>query len=103
MPISKLVRRVEAKACSAGHGGTRAITFFSDKGKSNTSFGPVKGLLLFVCTHKTKLCAFIKQRKQTRCAFCHLVLNRRLHKSEPKLSEYMPHRHDKALNYHLTK
>ncbi len=25
--------------------------FFAHKGKSNTSFGTVKGLLLFVCTH----------------------------------------------------
>ncbi len=34
---------------------------FALKGKSNTSFGTVKGLLLFVCTHNiNKISAFIK-------------------------------------------
>ncbi len=34
---------------------------FAHKGKSNTSFGTVKGLLLFVCTHNiNKMSAFIK-------------------------------------------
>ncbi len=30
---------------------TTYAVIFAHKGKSNTSFGTVKGLLLFVCTH----------------------------------------------------
>ncbi len=53
------MRRVEAKAQDM-EAPAQSIAFFSmetyavifaHKGKSNTSFGTVKGLLLFVCTH----------------------------------------------------
>ncbi len=54
------MRRVEVKALDM-EAPAQAIAFFSmettysvifaHKGKSNTSFGTVKGLLLFVCTH----------------------------------------------------
>ncbi len=33
---------------------TTCAVIFAHKGKSNTSFGSVKGLLLFVCTHNIK-------------------------------------------------
>ncbi len=37
---------------------------FAHKGKSNTSFGTVKGLLLFVCTHNiNKTLCFYKIKK----------------------------------------
>ncbi len=68
--IQSFVRRVEAEAHFTGHGGTSAITcigniskyavIFAHKGKSNTLFGTVKGLLLFVCTHNIKKRAFIE-------------------------------------------
>ncbi len=32
-----------------------AVWFFSHKGKSNISFGTVKGLLLFVCIHNINI------------------------------------------------
>ncbi len=54
------MRRVEAKAQEM-EAPAQSIAFFSiettfglifaHKGKSNTSFGTVKGLLLFLCTH----------------------------------------------------
>ncbi len=90
---------------SAGHGGTSAITciffltvnnlkyavFFPHKGKSNTSFGTVKGLLLFVCTNN------INNDSQ-----CFYKINR---KTEDALSAVswtgalckLPHRHDKYI------
>ncbi len=79
------MRRLEAKARSAGHGGTRAntciffqwkqlkiaynIIFFLIKGKSNTSFGTVKGLLLFVCTHIINKTCFYKTKKTNMMCF----------------------------------
>ncbi len=55
---------MKAEACFAGHGGASTITciyfsgnnlkyavIFAHKGKSNTPFQTVNGLLLFVCTH----------------------------------------------------
>ncbi len=48
---------------------------FAHKGKSNTSFGTVKVLLFFVCTHNiNKTLCFYKIKKQTWCAFCRLGL-----------------------------
>ncbi len=74
------MRRVEAKARFAGHGVARAITciFFSGyainfahKCKSNNaSFGTVKGLLLFVCTHNiNKTLCFYKIKKTNMMRF----------------------------------
>ncbi len=64
--------RVEAEASFTGHGGSSVqVTwifsysknnlkyavcfFFLIKGKSNTSFGTVKGQLLFVCIHNINI------------------------------------------------
>ncbi len=73
------MRRVEAKACFARHGGASAITciffsgygvIFAHKGKSNTSFGTVKGLLVFVCTHNiNKTLCFYKIKKTNMMRF----------------------------------
>ncbi len=66
------MRRVEAKvqdmeapaqsiAIYFNRNNLKYAIFFAHKGKSNTSFGTVKGLLLFVCTHNiNKTSAFIK-------------------------------------------
>ncbi len=68
--IQQFVWRVEAEASFTGHGGSNVVTwifsysknnlkyavwFFSHKGKSNISFGTVKGLLLFVCIHNINI------------------------------------------------
>ncbi len=62
--IQQFVWRVEAEASFTGHGGffsysknnlKYAMWFFSHKGKSNISFGTVKGLLLFVCIHNINI------------------------------------------------
>ncbi len=48
--------------------------FFAHKGKSNTSFGTAKGLLLFVCTHNiNKMLCYYKINRKTGCAFCRLL------------------------------
>ncbi len=65
---------MEAKARFARHGGASAITciffsgyavIFAHKGKSNTSFGTVKGLLLFVCTHNINKTLCLYKIKKT--------------------------------------
>ncbi len=71
---------MEAEAHFAGHGGASPLAFFLDtgnnlkyavifahKGKSNTSFRTVKGLLLFVCIHNINntLCFYKKIGKQS--------------------------------------
>ncbi len=62
---------------------------FVHKGKSNTSFGTVKGLLLFVCTHNiNKTLCFYKIKNKSSC-----LEQERFTKI--KLGKYMPHRHDK--------
>ncbi len=94
------MRRVEAKACFAGHGDASAITciFFSGyvvifAHEGNTSFGTVKGLLLFVCTHNiNKTLCFYKIKKTNDALSAVSSWTGALHKNEPK---YMPHRHDK--------
>ncbi len=61
--IQQFVWRVEAEASFTGHGGffsysnnlKYAVWFFFHKGKSNISFGTVKGLLLFVCIHNINI------------------------------------------------
>ncbi len=63
--IQQFVWRVEAEASFTGHGGFFSYSknnlkyavwfFFSHKGKSNISFGTVKGLLLFVCIHNINI------------------------------------------------
>ncbi len=62
--IQQFVWRVEAEASFTGHGGffsysknnlKYGVWFFSLKGKSNISFGTVKGLLLFVCIHNINI------------------------------------------------
>ncbi len=74
--------REEAKACSEGHGVASAITciffsgnnfiyavIFAHKGKSNTSFGTVNGLLL-LCTHNiNKTLCFYKIKKTNMMRF----------------------------------
>ncbi len=61
------MRRVEAKVRFAGHG---YAVIFAHKGKSNTSFITVKGLLLFVCTHNiNKTLCFYKIKKTNMMPF----------------------------------
>ncbi len=68
----------------------------SHKGKNNTSFGTVKGLLLFVCTpNMDKTLCFCKIKKTNRMRFLpSLSWAGTLNKSETKFSEYFPQRHD---------
>ncbi len=48
----------------------RYAVIFVHKGNSNTSFGTVKGLLLFVCTHNiNKTLCFYKIQKTNRILF----------------------------------
>ncbi len=82
------MRRVEANARFAGHGNANTITsiffsgygtIFAHKGKSNISFGTVKGLLVFVCSHNTNkaLCFYkIKKTNMMRFLMSHLEQER---------------------------
>ncbi len=65
--------------------------FFAHKGKSNTSFGTVKGLLLFVCTHNINNDSqcFYKINRKTEDALSAVSWTGALH-NEQKLSE-LPH------------
>ncbi len=64
---------------------------FAHKGKSNTSFGTVNGLLLFVCTHNiNKTLCFYKIKKTIMC-FLPSRLEQEHFTKEPKLTEYMLH------------
>ncbi len=50
---------------------------FAHKGKSNTSFGTVKGLFLFVCTHDiNKTLCFYQIKRKTEDALAVSVWNR---------------------------
>ncbi len=49
--------------------GNLRLIFFSDKDKSNTSFGTVKDLLLFVCTHIINKTCFYKTKKTNMMCF----------------------------------
>ncbi len=105
--IQSLVQRMQAKACFAGHldASTFIYNFFSGyavifahKGKTNTLFGTVKGLLLFVCTHNiNKMLCFYKIENKHDVLSAVSDVNRSASQNEPKLSEYMPHRHDKNI------
>ncbi len=75
------MRRVEAEVYFARHGGASAVIYiyfldsgnnlkyaviFANKGKRNTSFRTVKGLLLFVCIHNiNKTLCFYKINRKT--------------------------------------
>ncbi len=64
---------------------TTYAVIFAHKGKSNTSFGTIKGYI-FICV--------LSQYQQN---IMILSWTGALHKTEPKDSEYMPHRHDKYI------
>ncbi len=88
--IQSFVWRVEAEARFTGR--ARAITCIGNiwkyavisahKGKSNTLFGIVKGLLLFVCTHNINKTCFYKIKKK---------------KQDALSGEYLPHWLDKYI------
>ncbi len=53
--IQQFVWRVEAEVSYSKNNLKYAVIFFLIKGKSNISFGTVKGLLLFVCIHNINI------------------------------------------------
>ncbi len=72
--VIQFVLRVEAKAQEMEPAAQSIAIFlmetayavtFAHKGKSNTSFGTIKGLLLFVCTHNINktLCFYLEQER----------------------------------------
>ncbi len=67
---------------------------FIHEGKRNTSFGTERGLLLFVCTHNINKTLCLHKIKKTNMISAVSSRTGALHKDQPKLSEYMPHRHN---------
>ncbi len=68
--LKHALQDTEASARSLAFFSVDSYIIFAHKGNSNTSFGTVKGLLLYVCTHNiNKMLCFYKIKKTNMMRF----------------------------------